>query len=288
MAATINDFSYSQRTMLILGLPSEIDQLIVRMAFSTLVNSSDAKSGFDSLECVPGIKNILPLLADVETGIKLSADNALLDNRAMIQNIVLQKLNEIFSTNIDGTYSGSNNVPSYETFDFPLKCRILLSSCRQKEYDVVPSRDALLEDRYLTMDSVPKIHVFGPLTPPKSIFHLLRRPWTYHMKDLLALFKYIKEPLDINARDFDSTTLLHKAIKTNNLSLINFLVEEGANVNAISKGQTPFDIAEAEIQKRQLSAVYNNSLVQLNSTNERTEMAEYLRKNGAKRLLELT
>ncbi len=54
----------------------------------------------------------------------------------------------------------------------------------------------------------------------------------------------IKNGADINAKDWDWNTLLHKAIEENNIKIVQFLIENGADINVENSfDQTPWQIA---------------------------------------------
>jgi ankyrin repeat protein len=54
-----------------------------------------------------------------------------------------------------------------------------------------------------------------------------------------------KDITNINQTDFMGNTILHRAVVTNNLRLVEALVEKGAKVDVKNtKGETPFSLAK--------------------------------------------
>lgn len=70
----------------------------------------------------------------------------------------------------------------------------------------------------------------------------------------LAAVKYLVEEhgADVNARDHDASTPLHNAASRGDNELIHYLVEKGADVEAINrKGQSTADLANGPVQRTQ-------------------------------------
>ena len=70
----------------------------------------------------------------------------------------------------------------------------------------------------------------------------------------LPAVKYLVEELDadVNARDLNGYTPVHHAAARGDSALIRYLVEQGADVTAVSrKGQTTADMANGPVQRVQ-------------------------------------
>ncbi len=90
--------------------------------------------------------------------------------------------------------------------------------------------------------------------------------YTAVKKNHFSVVKYLVEQgANINAREKDGWSILHRAVETNKLSIVQYLVENGADLHARTNynKETPLEMAKNDKKDQEIIAYLENAVLQL-------------------------